>query len=305
MKALVTGSSGLIGSRICNMLLKKGWEVNGMDIRLIPSEGVKPFQCSITDRESVRRAMKGCDIVFHQAAASSSPMFYPDPSEGVSVNVSGSMTIFQIAHEMGVKKVVAASTSSIYGNTTVPSREDQLLVPPNMYAASKLAMESVGLSFSDITGLPIVFLRYFSVYGLGERRKGNIANMLSQFIWDFLELDGKGRKPVIYGDGRQTRDLIFADDIAEANFLSAQDKVHSGVYNVGTGKETSLNELMKIIQRVTGKDLSAKYVDNPIKNYIIRTLADTSKTQKAMGFKARTTVEAGVKAIVDELTAAK
>ena len=96
MKALVTGSSGLIGSRICSMLLKKGWEVNGMDIRLIPSEGVQPFQCSITDRESVRRAMKGCDIVFHQAAASSSPMFYPDPSEGVSVNVNGSMTIFQI-----------------------------------------------------------------------------------------------------------------------------------------------------------------------------------------------------------------
>ncbi len=304
MKALVTGSSGLIGSRICSLLLKNGWEVNGMDIRLIPQEGVEPFQCSITDTGSVRRAMKDCDFVFHEAAASSSPMFYPDPREGVSVNVNGSMTIFQLAHEMGVQKVVAASTSSIYGNTAVPSKEDQLLVPPNMYAASKLAMEATGLTHSEITGLPIVFLRYFSVYGLGERRKGNIANMLSQFIWDVLELDGKGRQPVIFGDGKQTRDLIYADDIAEANFLATKKNVGTGIYNVGTGRETNLNELLDIINEAAGRKVSAKYVKNPIKNYIYRTLADTSKTKRVLGFSAKTGVKTGVRAIIDELTAA-
>lgn len=305
MKALVTGSSGLIGSRICNLLLKNGWDVNGMDIRLIRQEGVEPFQCSITDPEAVRRAVKGCDVVFHQAAASSSPMFYPDPSEGVRVNVDGSMTVFQVAHEMGVKKVVAASTSSIYGNSPVPSREDQLLIPPNMYAASKLAMESVGQTFSEVTGMPVVFLRYFSVYGLGERRKGNIANMLSQFIWDVLELDGKGRRPVIYGDGKQTRDLIFADDIAEANLLAAKDGVKSNIFNVGTGRETSLNELLEIIHKTTGRNLPPKYVENPIKNYINRTLADVSKAEKMLGFRAKTSVEEGIRAVVDELTASK
>lgn len=304
MKALVTGSSGLIGSRICHMLLKKGWEVNGMDIRHIPQEGVEAFQCSITDPSAVRRAVKDCDVVFHQAAASSSPMFYPDPSEGVRVNVDGSMTVFQVALEMGVRKIVAASTSSIYGNTAVPSAEDQVLVAPNMYAASKQAMESAGLTFSEVTGMPIVFLRYFSVYGLGERRKGNIANMLSQFLWTALELDGKGKKPVIYGDGKQTRDLVFAEDIAEANFLATRKNVKQGVYNVGSAKETSLNDMIEIISEVTGRKLAAKYVKNPIKNYIYRTLADTSKTEKAMGFRAKTSVKQGVKAMTDELTAA-
>lgn len=288
------------------MLVGKGWEVNGMDIRTIPQEGVVPFQCSITDPDSVRRAVKGCDVVFHEAAASSSPMFYPDPREGVGVNVNGSMTVFQMAHEMGVGKVVAASTSSIYGNTAVPSKEDQLLVAPNMYAASKLAMEAAGLTFSDIAGMPVVFLRYFSVYGLGERRKGNIANMVSQFLWDALELDGKGRQPVVYGDGKQTRDLIFADDVAEANYMAAtKDSVRSGIFNVGTGRETSLNEMLEIISRVTGKKIAAKYVPNPIRNYIYRTLADTSRTEKAIGFRAKTTVEEGISAMVAELTAAK
>ena len=304
MKALVTGSSGLIGARICHLLLQKGWEVYGNDIKLIPQDGVVTFQNNILDPEAVRRAVKGCDVVFHQSAASSSPMFYPDPREGVGVNVDGSLTVFQIAHEMGVKKVVAASTSSIYGNSALPSKESQLLVAPNMYAASKLAMEDAGLTFSEVTGMPVIFLRYFSVYGLGERRKGPIANMFSQFIWDALELDGKGRQPVVYGDGSQTRDLVFADDIAEANLLAAQKDVPSGFYNVGTAKETSLNDMLSIIRKVTGKELPAKYVENPIKNYIFRTLADTSKTEKAIGFRAKTGVEDGVRAIVKELTPA-
>lgn len=302
MKALVTGSSGLIGARICHLLLSRGWEVNGVDIKHIPQEGVNHFQCNILDADGLKKAMKGCDVVFHEAAASSSPMFYPDPREGFHVNVDGSLTVFQAAHELGVGKVIAASTSSIYGNSELPSREGGLFVAPNMYASSKQAMEDAGLTFSEVTGMPVVFLRYFSVYGLGERRKGPIANMLSQFIWDALELDGSGRRPVIYGDGKQTRDLVFADDIAMANLLAAQKSIPPDVYNVGTGKETSLNEMLRVIGRVTGKELEGSYIKNPISNYIYRTLADTSKTQKTIGFTASTDVESGVRAIVAELS---
>ncbi len=302
MKVLVTGVSGLIGARIAVACRKRGWSVSGIDIKDAEDSDIDFHKGSIMDTQLLRKAMRGCDFVFHEAAASSSPMFYPDPAPGVEINVNGSMNVFAAAHHENVAKVVAASTSSIYGNLPLPSNENQLIPStPNMYAASKLGMEALGSSYSRVTGLPVVFLRYFSVYGLGERKKGKIANMLSQFLWDALELDGKGRKPVIYGDGSQTRDLIFADDIAEANVRAALSGVKSGVYNVGTGKETSLNELLVLISEVVGRDIQAEYVENPISNYINRTLADTTKCRKDIGFEASVSVTDGIKAIVNEL----
>lgn len=303
MKALVTGSSGLIGSRLCAHLLKKGFEVNGLDIKYDGNREINFFRGSIMNPNLLQRAMNGCDYVFHQAAASSSPMFYPDPSAGVRVNVLGSLFVFRMAEQENVAKVVAASTSSIYGNHTLPSREDQLTVAPNMYAASKLAMENVGLSFHQVTNLPIIFLRYFSVYGLGERRKGNIANMVSQFAWSVLGLKGAEKRPVIYGDGKQTRDLIFADDVARANLLAARSRVKTGVFNVGTGKETSLNDALSLICRLAGREVKPLYVKNPVRNYIYRTMADTSKARKELGFEAKVSVEEGIRAILNELSA--
>ena len=302
MKVLVTGVSGLIGARIAVACRKRGWSVSGIDIKDAEDSDIDFHKGSIMDTQLLRKAMRGCDFVFHEAAASSSPMFYPDPAPGVEVNVNGSMNVFGAAQHENVSKVVAASTSSIYGNMPLPSNEGQLIEStPNMYAASKLAMEALGCSFSRVTGLPVVFLRYFSVYGLGERKKGKIANMLSQFLWDALELDGKGRKPVIYGDGTQTRDLIFADDIAEANVLAALSGAKSGIYNVGTGRETSLNELLVLISEVVGRQIQAEYVENPIPNYIGRTLADTSRCGRDIGFSASVSVKDGIKAIVKEL----
>jgi nucleoside-diphosphate-sugar epimerase len=302
MKALVTGVSGLIGARIAVACLKRGWEVKGVDIVDCDNPDVDFVKASIMDSKALRKAISGCDYVFHQAAASSSPMFYPDPTEGVAVNTIGSINVFRNAEIENVSKVVAASTSSIYGSLPLPSREDQLIeAAPNMYAASKLAMENLGNAFSAVTGLGIIFLRYFSVYGIGERRKGKIANMLSQFLWDALELDGKGRRPVIYGDGEQTRDLIFADDVAKANILAARSKAASGVYNIGTGRETSLNRMISMISEATGKKIEPEYVKNPIRNYIFRTLADTSKARRDFNFTAETTVEAGLRKLIREL----
>ncbi|MEM3852386.1 MAG: NAD-dependent epimerase/dehydratase family protein [Methanomassiliicoccales archaeon] len=300
-KVLVTGSSGMIGARLCKLLLEKGYEVNGLDVKSDGNKEINFFRASIENEAVLRKCTKGCEYVFHQAAVSSSPMFFPDPQRGIRVNVLGSMKLFSIAREAGVKKVVAASTSSIYGNTPLPSREDMLLVAPNMYAASKQAMETVGLSYTQVTGFPIIFLRYFSVYGLGERRKGNIANMVSQFIWSVLRLPGAARRPVIYGDGTQTRDLIFADDVAEANLKAALSDVKTGIFNIGTGVETSLNEALELICRLAGKKVEPRYVKNPISNYIYRTQADISKAKRELGFKAKTRVDEGIRAILDEL----
>ncbi len=303
MKVLVTGVSGLIGARIAVTCRKRGWNVSGIDIKDTEDRDMEFYKGSIMDIKLLRKAMRGCDFVFHEAAASSSPMFYPDPAPGIEINVNGSMNVFGAAHDENVAKVVAASTSSIYGNMALPSEESQLIEStPNMYAASKLAMEALGCSYSRVTGLPVVFLRYFSVYGLGERKKGKIANMLSQFLWDALELDGKGRKPVIYGDGKQTRDLIFADDVAEANVLAALSGTKNGIYNVGTGRETALNELLVVISDVLGRNIQAEYVENPISNYIGRTMADTTRCRKSIGFTSSISVRDGIKAIVEELS---
>ncbi len=303
MKVLVTGVSGLIGARIAVTCRKRGWNVSGIDIKDTEDRDMEFYKGSIMDIKLLRKAMRGCDFVFHEAAASSSPMFYPDPAPGIEINVNGSMNVFGAAHDENVAKVVAASTSSIYGNMALPSEESQLIEStPNMYAASKLAMEALGCSYSRVTGLPVVFLRYFSVYGLGERKKGKIANMLSQFLWDALELDGKGRKPVIYGDGKQTRDLIFADDVAEANVLAALSGTKNGIYNVGTGRETALNELLVVISDVLGRNIQAEYVENPISNYIGRTQADTTRCRKSIGFTSSVSVRDGIKAIVEELS---
>ncbi len=303
MKVLITGVSGLIGGRIAVVCRKRGWNVSGIDIKDTEDGDIDFHKGSIMDIQLLRKAMRDCDFVFHEAAASSSPMFHPDPAPGIGINVEGSMNVFSTALHENVSKVVAASTSSIYGNLPLPSKEEQLIEStPNMYAASKLSMEALGSSYSTVTGLPVVFLRYFSVYGLGERKKGKIANMLSQFLWDALELDGKGRKPVIFGDGKQTRDLIFADDIAEANVQAALSSAKSGVFNVGTGRETSLNELIAMISGVIGREIKADYVENPINNYIYRTLADTSKCRKTIGFASTVSVTDGIKSIVKELT---
>ena len=302
MRALVTGVSGLIGARIAAACRKRGWDVAGIDIVRCDDPDVDFVKGSIMDPKALKKAIGGCDYVFHQAAASSSPMFYPDPTEGVAVNTIGSINVFRNAEIENVSKVVAASTSSIYGSLPLPSREDQFITAaPNMYAASKLAMENLGNSFSAVTGVGIVFLRYFSVYGIGERKKGKIANMISQFLWDALELDGKGRRPLIYGNGEQTRDLIFADDIAKANIAAARSKIVNGVYNVGTGRETSLNQMVSMISEATGRKLESEYVKNPIRNYIFRTLADTSRAKRELNFTAETTVEEGLRKLISEL----
>lgn len=303
MKVLVTGGAGFIGSHLVEALLERGHEVVILDnFFLGRRENLVPFlrevelvRGSVTDAKLLRRITRGVDLIFHQAAASSSPMFMKDLEGAFYVNVMGFLRLLEAAKESGVGRVVHASTSSIYGSNPVPWREDMKVEPPNFYAASKLACEHLGRLYSLEHGVETVALRYMSVYGPREESKGGYANLVSQFLW-WME---KGERPVIWGNGRQTRDFVYVKDVVRANLLAAKARRVSGeVINVGTGKETSLNELVGILNRILGTDLKPKYVKIPVKNYIFRQKADLRKARRLLGYQPEYTLEEGIREIL-------
>jgi UDP-glucose 4-epimerase len=218
-------------------------------------------------------------------------MFQPDPSRGVEVNVMGGLNLLQASAHAGVRRLVYASTSSLYGDLPLPWREDMAInATPNAYAASKLAFEYLAKVYTTNNGLETVGLRYFSIYGPGEETKGPYANMVSQFMWAVR----KDEHPIVYGDGNQTRDFTYVDDAVRANLLAVHTKYVGDVFNVGTGRETTINNVLKILGVLVGKPVKAKYVPNPISNYIYRTVADTSKAEKLLGFRAEVPLAEGI-----------
>jgi len=301
MKSLVTGGAGFIGSNIAEALISLGHEVVVLDNFSLGKEEnlssikgkAEVVKGDVRDSELIKKLTKGTDYVFHQAAASSSPMFSKDLGNAFSVNIDGFINILNSSRDNGVKKIIHASTSSIYGNNPVPLKEDMKVVPPNFYAASKLAAEHLGAIFSNEYDLGVIGLRYMSVYGLHEKSKGIFANLVSQFLWSMQ----KNKQPVIYGDGTQTRDFTFVADVVQANILAMQSGVKNDIFNVGFGKETSLNELIEILNKSLGKNIEPKYVENPVKNYIKSQLADITKI-KQLGYSPKYSLEDGIKMLL-------
>lgn len=294
-KVLITGAAGFVGQHLARGCLARGWDVTGMDLRPASADGFDIHGIDLLDRRTLQGLVKHVDYVFHEGAVSSSPLFEPDPSHGVEVNVMGGLYLLQACAEAGVGRLVYASTSSLYGNLPVPWREDMALpAAPNAYAASKLAFEYLAKVYTLRGELDTIGLRYFSIYGPGEEPKGAYANMISQFLWAMRG----GNPPVVYGDGRQTRDFTHVDDVVRANLLAVETKRVGEVINVGTGRETSINTLVRTLSGLLAQPLEPKYVPNPIRNYVHRTLADTSKAEKFLGFKAGISFEDGVTRLV-------
>ena len=301
MKCLVTGGAGFIGSNIAEALVSLGHEVVILDNFSLGKEEnlsgirnkVEIVKGDVRDSELIKKLTKGVDYVFHQAAASSSPMFSSDLAAAFAVNIDGFINILNSSRDNGVKKVIHASTSSIYGNNTLPLKEDMKVVPPNFYAASKLAAEHLGNIFSNEYGLGVIGLRYMSVYGPHEKSKGIFANLVSQFLWSMQ----KNEQPVIYGDGKQTRDFTFVADAVQANILAMQSEIKNGMFNVGFGKETNLNELIETLNRLLGKNIEPKYIENPVKSYIKSQLADITKI-KQLGYSPKYSLEDGIKMLL-------
>jgi len=306
MKCLVTGGAGFIGSHITEALVEENHEVTVLDNFLLGrKENLSPVidkiqfvEGDIRDEKLVMKLTKDVDYIFHQAAASSSPMFAQSLREALSINIDGFAALLNAARKNGAKRMVYASTSSIYGNNPLPLREDMKVTPPNFYSVSKLACEDLAKVFSSEYGVQTVGFRYMSVYGPREESKGIYANLASQFLWAIR----KNERPVIYGDGSQTRDFVFVKDVVQANLLAMDmsKKISGEVINVGTGKATSLNELVLILNRILGKSVKPKFTELKVKNYIFGQQADLTKAKKLLGYVPKYTLEEGIREIIGE-----
>jgi UDP-glucose 4-epimerase len=270
---------------------------------------------SVMDEDLIQTLTKGCDYIFHQAALSSSPMFVDDPRKGLGVNVMGFMNVMESAKRNKVKKVIYASSSSLYNGLPRPYKETAVISPKTFYESSFLCREITAKTYYLEHGVNSVGLRYFSVYGPSEKHKGKFANNISQFIWDIQ----KGKNPIIYGDGSQSRDFTFVDDVVQANILAMikeeqQQKIppysysknegnnHEApynIYNIGTGTETSFNQVIEIINKLLGTEVRPIYVNNPIHNYVQHTRADISKAKSELGYEPKwMDIEVGIRGLL-------
>jgi UDP-glucose 4-epimerase len=292
MKIVVTGGAGFIGSNLAEALVADGHDVVVYDnFSLGTEENIASVKKDITvvkgdllDAGLLKKTTKGADFIFNQAAASSSPMFINDLKKAFAVNVEGFINVLNCAKDNGAKRVIYASTSSVYGNIA-PAREDMKIEPPNFYAASKLANEHLAKIFFTQYGLESIGFRYASVYGPHERPKGIYANLVSQFLWSMQ----RAEQPIIYGDGTQTRDFVYVKDVVQANMLAMKaKKTGAEVFNVGTSKTNNLNELVSIINKILSKSIRPRYVENKVKNYIAVQQLDITKITK-IGYRQRYT----------------
>ncbi len=301
-KVLITGGAGFVGSNAANILSKQGFEIIAFDnLALgkkdnIESPEVTFIEGSITNPSDLEK-VGPVDYIIHLAAASSAPMFVDDLAGTFTTNVIGHINVLEYARKINAKKVLFASTSSIYGNNPVPLTEDQEVVPPNFYAVSKHSQEEISHIYNQVHGLEIIAFRFMSVYGLHEEHKGRFANLVSQFIWGMEQ----GRQPTIYGDGMQTRDLTNVKDLVQAFKLATETEKEFGftVFNVGTSHAINMLDLMKVLNDAMGTHIEGALVDNPIKTgYVRQQQADLTKIESELGYKPTVTIEEGVKEIV-------
>ncbi|MEM2939032.1 MAG: NAD-dependent epimerase/dehydratase family protein [Candidatus Bathyarchaeia archaeon] len=295
MRVLVTGGCGFIGSNLAERLVRDGYEVVIFDnlstgsLRNIEGLSVKflsePYQ-------RISALIPDVDVIFHLGMPSSSPMYKRDPTL-VGKTINDAITIFEYAKEKKCK-VVYASTSSLYNGNNPPYREDMPIYITDYYTECRFTIERLAKLYNVLYGVKSVGLRLFSVYGPKEEYKGEYANIVSQFLW----LIKRDQPPIIFGDGTQTRDFIYVSDVVEAFILSAERDFECEIFNVGTGVAYSFNDVVNIINKLLGKSVKPIYKPNPIKNYVYHTLADTTKAEKILGFKAKIPLEKGIESLV-------
>lgn len=296
MSTLVTGGAGFIGSNLVEALIAAGESVvvvdnlhTGSPSNLAGLEGrYDLIKASCND-------LSGLDLhpekIYHLGIPSSSPMYKKDPYLlGEAIN--GFTSVFELARRSG-SRVIYASSSSLYNGLLPPHHEDMAIQVTDYYTEARLTMERIAELYQRLYGIGSVGLRFFSVYGPREGAKKQYANMVTQFLWDMRD----GKRPLIFGDGRQTRDFTYVLDVVRALRL-AMDSDYHGILNVGTGRAWSFNEVIGILNRKMGLSLEAQYTENPIKNYVMHTLSDTRKAEKIIGFRSSYSLEDGIEELL-------
>jgi nucleoside-diphosphate-sugar epimerase len=297
---LVTGGAGFIGSHIVSRLLKEGQEVRVLDNLSTGRrsnldsviDDVELIEGDVRNAAIVARAMRGCDAVLHLAAVPSVPRSLADPVTTHEANASGTLNVLLAARDADVTRIVFASSSSIYGSAAeLPKREALKPQPISPYAVSKLAGENYCRSFSEVFGLEAVALRYFNVFGPRQDPQSQYSAVIPKFIWSFRN----GEPPVIFGDGEQSRDFTYVDNVVDANLAAlAADGVGGRVYNIACGQRTTLNELATLIREQLGAGVEP--VHGPSRPGDVRhSVADVTLASEHLGYQPQVGLEEGLR----------
>jgi len=299
-RVLVTGGAGFIGSHLVDRVLERGHEVCVLDNfatghrenLAAVRDDIEVIEGDIQSYERVHNAIRGSELVFHEAALPSVPRSIQDPLTSTNVNVTGTLNVLLAARDEGVRRVVYASSSSIYGTSSeLPKRVEMTPEPISPYAVAKHAGEGFCRSFSTVFGLETVSLRYFNVFGPRQDPLSPYAAAIPRFMDAFLD----EIPPTVYGDGEQSRDFTYVDNAIDATLLAADaEDVAGEVFNVACGERTSLNDLLDELRAASGKQIEARYTD-PRPGDVRHSLADIARTRDRLGYEPAVDVRAGVR----------
>ena len=303
-KALVTGGAGFIGSHVAARLLEAGWTVRVLDDLSSGDRAKLPtfakdlefVEGDIRDVAVCQKACAGIDAVFHLAALVSVVGSVENPALNNAINITGMLNMLIAARDSGVQRFVFSSSASVYGDAEqIPTEENQPLKPQSPYAVSKACGEMYGRNFQELFGLEVVSLRYFNVFGPRQ----NVTSGYAAVVPAFVKAAMNGKQPTIFGDGLQTRDFVFVENVAEANLKAATAEGVSGqVFNVAGGQQTSLLDLVAALERATGKPLTPRF--EPARGGEVKhSRADVDRARDILGFVPTVSLEEGLRRTVE------
>jgi nucleoside-diphosphate-sugar epimerase len=308
MRFLITGGAGFIGSHIVEHLLQSNHQARVLDnfttgkrdnlAFATGNANLEIIEGDIRDADAMVAAVSGVDGVFHEAALVSVPKSVEQPALSFDINVKGTFTVFDAARLAGVRRVVYASSAAVYGdNEHLPLSETEVPIPLSPYGLDKLYTEHLGALYQSLYGQEMLALRYFNVFGPRQDPGSAYSGVISIFV-DHLKSD---KVPRIYGDGEQTRDFVYVGDIVQAN-LKAMFSDYAGfrVFNVGCGRQTSLNQLLSQLKELTGSPVTPTYADARVGD-VRHSLSDISKIQKDLGYAPAFSLAEGLRLLLESV----
>lgn len=311
IRYLVTGGAGFIGSHIAETLLKQGESVRvfdnlatGRSSNLEALQGLAGHfefvQGDLRDSNAVRAAVEGVEVVFHQGALASVPRSIAEPVISLETNIIGTQNVLLAARDAGVRRVVYASSSSVYGDTPVlPKHEEMPTAPMSPYAVQKLTGELLCGVYTRIYGLETVALRYFNVFGPRQDPTSEYAAVIPRFLTALLAK----RRPIVFGDGEQTRDFTYIENVVQANLLAATSSSAVGAaMNIGCGERISLNAVLQTAGELLGTHVHAEYRD-PRPGDVRDSLADISRARRLLDYRPKVTFREGLARTLSSLRA--
>lgn len=305
---LVTGGSGFIGSHLCRKLLGEGHGVRVLDNLSFGkranlsdvADDIDFHEADLCDEDAVQRAVKGVEYILHHAAVASVQTSVEEPLIEQQINSVGTLNLLEAARQAGVRRVVFAASAAAYGNDPrVPKREDMRPTPESPYAISKLAGEYYCGVYDRLYGLETVCLRYFNVYGPRQDPASPYSGVISIFAKRMLN----GLVPLVHGDGLQTRDFVSVYDVVAANMLAHQvESARGQVYNIGSGRRSSLMDLLTALNAVLSSDIQAEFVEARAGD-VRDSLADISKAQSELGYRPSMDLQRGLREVIEWMRA--